>query len=287
MWRTTRCVISQRGSRRIKLQERVAHLEQQRNRLEATLSPQLVTAFSNLDTEAALRLVAMFRSMERGGQLTKYYHKCVRAGLLQRWAAIVSEGEGESPKVWIGQFYTELLASLREHNVWVAQVFPGEQPGHLLAQLVAAVLVSLEPSLEFCLEAAAKLCSSELELLVDVKTSTDSFVTILSDLLVGASELDLKEVGKVVYKPFRGPISRYEELEAKALISEVTSWNTGGKDTIEEIHSLVSCVARLGTIVESASRRCKALTQGCAFPGLASAVARALDSHLDRWDSLH
>ena len=143
MWRTTRCVISQRGSRRIKLQERVAHLEQQRNRLEATLSPQLVTAFSNLDTEAALRLVAMFRSMERGGQLTKYYHKCVRAGLLQRWAAIVSEGEGESPKVWIGQFYTELLASLREHNVWVAQVFPGEQPGHLLAQLVVQYTILL------------------------------------------------------------------------------------------------------------------------------------------------
>ena len=172
--------------------------------------------------------------MERGGQLNKYYHKCVRAGLLQRWAAIVSEGEGESAKVWIGQFYTELLASLREHHVWVAQVFPGEQPGHLLAQLVAAVLASLEPSLEFCLEAAAKLCSSELDLLVDVKTSTDSFATNLLDLLVGASESDLKEVGKVVYKPFRGPISRYGELEAKALISEVTSWNTGGKDTIEE-----------------------------------------------------
>ena len=40
--------------------------------------------------------------------------------------------------------------------------------------------------------------------------------------------------------------------------------------------------ARIGTIVESASRRCRALTHGCAFPGLASAVARALDSHLDR-----
>merc|ERR1712130_105906 len=121
------------------------------------------------------------------------------------------------------------------------------------------------------------------ELLVDVKANTDSFATNLSDLLVGASESDLKEVGKAVYKPFRGPISKYGELEAKALISEVTSWNTGGKDTIEEIHSLVSCVARLGASVESASRRCRALTQGCAFPGLASAVARALDSHLDRY----
>jgi len=264
-------------------QERVAHLEQQRNRLEATLSPQLVTAFSNLDTEAALRLVAMFRSMERGGQLTKYYHKCVRAGLLQRWATIVSEGEGESAKVWIGQFYTELVARLREHQAWVAQVFPEEQPGHLLAQLVSAVLASLDPSIDFCLETAAKLCSSELDLLVEVKTSTDAFATSLTDLLAGASEQDMKEVGKALYKPFKAPVSRYGDLEAKTLISEVASWSTGGKDTIEEIHSLVSCVARIGASVESASKRCTALTQGCAFPGLASAVARALDSHLDRY----
>ena len=76
-------------------------------------------------------------------QLSKYYHKCVRAGLLQRWASIVSEGEGESAKVWIGQFYTELLARLQKHHVWVAQVFPVEQPGHLLAQLVASVLASV------------------------------------------------------------------------------------------------------------------------------------------------
>merc|ERR1719173_386908 len=47
-------------------QERVTHLEQQRNRLEATLSPLLVTAFTSLDTGGALRLVGMFQRMERG-----------------------------------------------------------------------------------------------------------------------------------------------------------------------------------------------------------------------------
>ena len=165
----------------------------------------------------------------------------------------------------------------------MAQVFPEEQPGHLLAQLVSAVLASLDPSIDFCLETAAKLCSSELDLLVEVKTSTDAFATSLTDLLAGASEQDMKEVGKALYKPFKAPVSRYGELEAKTLISEVASWSTGGKDTIEEIHSLVSCVARIGASVESAGKRCTALTQGCAFPGLASAVARALDSHLDRY----
>ena len=68
-------------------QERVAHLEQHRNRLEATLSPLLVTAFSSLDTAAALRLVNMFRSMERGGQLTKYPPPL--SVFAQRWVSTV------------------------------------------------------------------------------------------------------------------------------------------------------------------------------------------------------
>ena len=54
-------------------QERVDHLESLRNRLEATLSPQLVAAFSSMDRDAAVRLVKIFRGMERDKQLTKYY----------------------------------------------------------------------------------------------------------------------------------------------------------------------------------------------------------------------
>ena len=46
-------------------QERVDHLEQLRNRLEATLSRLLVAALTSKDTDAALRLITMFRSMER------------------------------------------------------------------------------------------------------------------------------------------------------------------------------------------------------------------------------
>ena len=87
-------------------QDRVAHLEQHKNRLEATLSPMLITAFTNKDTEAALRLVKMFKSIDRDQQLSKYYHKCVRAGLLQTWEGIVSDGDGV--ETWLDTWYTSL-----------------------------------------------------------------------------------------------------------------------------------------------------------------------------------
>jgi len=70
-----------------------------------------VTAFTTLDTVSALRLVSMFHSMERGGQLPKYYHKCVRAGLLQRsdsrllYCTVLYCTEGQAPVLYCTVLY--------------------------------------------------------------------------------------------------------------------------------------------------------------------------------------
>merc|ERR1711884_380760 len=53
--------------------------------------------------------------------------------------------------------------------------------------------------------------------------------------------------------------------------AEVASWVVERKDTIDELHSLGSCVS---------------LTRGAAFPGLVGAVCRVLDTHLDRYRKL-
>ena len=105
-------------------QERVAHLETHKNRLEATLSPLLITAFTNKDTESALRLVKMFRTIERDKQqLSKYYHKCVRASLLQKWSEIVSDNEGETCDKILDLWFTLLARELGEDKTWVETVF--------------------------------------------------------------------------------------------------------------------------------------------------------------------
>ena len=162
-------------------------------------------------------------------------------------------------------------------------MFPTEPAGDLLASLLASVLENLDPKPEFCIEAAAKVSASELELWLELKTATDNFVSGLAEVLEGSGESKLLEVGLAVYRPFRGAVERYGEMEGKWLQGELASWSTSGKDTIDEIHSLGSCVSRLGAAVEGASRRCRGLTVGCGYPGLAGAVARGLDTHLDRY----
>jgi len=267
-------------------QDRVAHLEQHRNRLEATLSPLLVTAFTSRDTEAALRLVNMFRTMERGKQLSKYYHKCVRAGLLQRWSEIVLEGEGDGAGEWLDVFYKELGSKVVEQQAWAELVFPDEASSQLMCDLVTDVLASLDPTPAFCIEAAVKLSGDTLGLLVDLRGKTDRFLASVEGVVREAGESKLREMGKVVYKPYTQYIAKYEELEARAMTGEVSSWAIDKKDTIDEIHSLASSVVRVATMVETGGVRCGQLSKGVGYPALARAVARGLDTHLDRYRRL-
>ena len=266
-------------------QERLAHLEQHKNRLEATLSPLLVAAFTTRNTETALGLVQMFRSIERDKQLTKYYHKCVRAGLLQHWAGLVSEGEGEL-EGWLDSWYSHLLTELAHHQTWVNTVFSQVSSSVLLCELLTDVFSSLHPSPQFCLEAAVKLTTDVLGLLLTIKTSTDKFLASVETFVAGAGDQKLRELGKAVYRPFLGQIGRYEDLEVAVMTGAVQSWVVEKKDTIDELHSLTGSVSKLAGLVEAATQRCLALTAGTAFPALSRAVARSLDTHLDRYRKL-
>jgi len=266
-------------------QERVEHLESLKNRLEATLSPQLVAAFTNFDREAAIRLVAIFRGMERDKQLTKYYCKCTRAGLLQKWTEIVNTSE-EGVGCWLEEFYKALLSLGQENAAWCVQVFPEESPATLFASILSDVLGGLDPSLEFCMEAGIKLQTNSLAFLTDLRGKTDRFVVEARGLLQGSPESKQLEIGKLLYAPYKSYIRRYEELETQALTAEMSSWNIGGKDTIEEIHSVSSAVGKLVTLFKEAAQRCATFTKGTGFPALSRAICSLLDKHLDRYRKL-
>ena len=270
-------------------QERVSHLEQHKNRLEATLSPLLITSFTNRDTQAALRLVNMFGMIERDKQLSKYYHKCVKAGLMIRWSDTVSDHEAETLDSWLDTWYTDLGSELTLIKSWVETVFSGERSESIMCDLVTDLLQCLQPSPQFCLDAGVKHCpgpEAVLTMLISVRSKTDKFLTNIESLISGAGDQKMRELGRAVYRPLVTQVSRYEELEVKMMSVEVSSWVVEKKDSIDELHSLSNCVSKFSSMVESAAGRCVSLTRGAAFPGLVSAVARVLDNHLDRYRKL-
>ncbi|XP_023342815.1 conserved oligomeric Golgi complex subunit 7 [Eurytemora carolleeae] len=266
-------------------QDRVDHLESLRNRLEATLSPQLVAAFSNMNRPAASRLVTIFRSMERDHQLTKYYSKCTRAGIVQKWTEIVTTSE-EGVLEWLENLYKELLNLVEENKSWCAEVFPLENPDTVMCTVLTDVLGSLDPSLEFCIEAGIKLQNNVLTFLIDLRDRTDRFVADLRPMLQGCTEVNLRDLAKVVFAPYKPYVERYGELESQLMLAEMAGWTSGSKDTIEEIHSLTSSVSKLVSLGREAGSRCSSLTKGTGFPGLSLAIRSVLDKHMDRYRKL-
>uniref|UniRef100_A0A1X7VBC3 Conserved oligomeric Golgi complex subunit 7 n=1 Tax=Amphimedon queenslandica TaxID=400682 RepID=A0A1X7VBC3_AMPQE len=67
-------------------------LESLKNRLEALLSPKLITSFNNHNTIDAQRLVDVFKGMEREGRVKEYYIQCHKLCYLM-YSSIISSGE--------------------------------------------------------------------------------------------------------------------------------------------------------------------------------------------------
>jgi len=263
-------------------QERVDHLESLRNRLEATLSPQLVQAFSNNDRESAKSMVTIFRGMERDKQLTKYYSKCVKARMLQNWTEIVNAAESDVFD-WLDCLYKELIKLAEQNSDWCSEVFIQESPSNLTSSIITGSVSSLEPSLEFCMDAASKLQPSVMHYLDTLMQKTDSFLKDLEPWLKDCTEKDCRDLGKAVYNPYKQFVNNYRHIQSQALNKEMESWTTGGKDTIEEIHNLSSCVAKLVQMYSNAATRCTAITKGTGYPSLTGAIRDNLDKHLDRY----
>jgi hypothetical protein len=88
-------------------------------------------------------------------------------------------------------------------------------------------LSGLDPSLEFCLEAAGKLQSSLLPYLATQIQKTDQFLTELEHFLEQCTEKECRDVGKAVYSPYKQFVNKYRELETQALIKEMEGWSSG------------------------------------------------------------
>lgn len=131
-----------------------------------------------------------------------------------------------------------------------------------------------------------KMQPDALNFLIQLRTKTDRFVVDIRPLVEGATESKQRELARLIHAIYRPYVARYGELENQTLLREMASWTTGAKDTIEEIHSLVGSVAKLGKAVLTAGDRCVLFTKGVGFPGLAAAVKSVLDTHLDRYRKL-
>ncbi|XP_059098482.1 conserved oligomeric Golgi complex subunit 7-like [Tigriopus californicus] len=268
--------------------DRVCHVESLKNRLEALASPQVVAAFNSSDEVKAKFFVQIFNGMERGSQLLKYFRKCLKARLIKDWERIVEDNQHLGALEWCETFFSQLEQTLGSQFQWFKNVFPSENPSENMIQTLVEVYSGLDPKMDFCLESSLKQHSDDtLGYLIQVKQAISRHCRFLEELLgQGENDASSRELGQLLFQPFKLHTAKYGQYEATRLQLELESNTQTSKDIIDELRNVTGSVNKLMEAFTEASRRCCDLTEGCAYPALVGTLEDGLSSYLSRFTSL-
>lgn len=264
-------------------EERAAHLEGLKVRLEALASPHIVAAFTNDNLEESMKYARLLRSLGRVSQLESYYHKCEMGQLGAAWRGGVEGFHLAGPPNWLTTFYDKIALLTSQQVRWCGQVFEGSDSSLLLAQLVAASLASLDPPVDQVVAAAVKQQEQPLDFLIAVKTAGDNFLKDL-EVALGTAKPDQdalyqaqRMVTQAVYRPLQDQITKHQEYQEAQLLSHLISADIVKGDMGETLRRLREYCGKLPNQAEAAAERCIQLSNGWGFPGLAMAITSYIE----------
>lgn len=135
-----------------------------------------------------------FGSIDRLPQLIKYYHKCQKGALLQKWRNQLEIEQDESVPQWIHNFYDILLSNWHAQVKWFHTIFSQQPVVVILTEIYTDLLTSLDPSFNECIDAALKQQTDKLGLLSEIKQITKQFAVNLSNLIENQGKINVINV---------------------------------------------------------------------------------------------
>ncbi|KAJ9592818.1 hypothetical protein L9F63_015509, partial [Diploptera punctata] len=271
-------------------EDRKDQLEGLKNRLEAMASPMLVQAFTSSSIEKSRVFVKIFTAIDRLPQLLKYYHKCQKGILMQKWRSVIEMEQEDGIAEWMHNFYDMLLSNWK-HVKWCSQVFVSTPAVSTLVELYADVLVSLDPSFNACIDSALKQQTDQLTFLMQLKQVTKHFAVNLQKMLEMLSSRTRKSVNKemllslaqAVYSPYMAYVVKYSQYEETYLNQQLSTLEINKEDLRDSVQSLGQSIPRAISIVTEANKRCLTFTEGCGYCALMQSVKVYISNYLDQY----
>ncbi|CAL4066157.1 unnamed protein product, partial [Meganyctiphanes norvegica] len=269
-------------------QDRCAHLEGLKVRLEALASPYIVAAFTQHNLEESIKYSSMLRSLGREDQLETYYHKCEISQLCTAWRSSVEGYQMSGPPTWITSFLDNLFNLISQQVKWCSQVFVDCNPSLMLSVLTGSVLRSLEPSMSQVIAVAAKQQEEPLTFLITIRNAINQFIKDFQTVLGTAKpeDTELWESQRLaitsVLEPLKDQVGKYQEYEEALLLSHLISAELVRTDLGDTVQRLREYCGKLGTQSEEAANRCVQLTNGWSFPALLKALTTYVEQFVSR-----
>ncbi|CAH1388950.1 unnamed protein product [Nezara viridula] len=262
-------------------EQRKIQLEGFKNRLEAMASPHLVNAFTNKNVEESVKYVKIFTGIERLPQLIKYYVKCEKSFLCQKWKNIVDVDQDRGIQELLSQFYQDLLLEYHTQVKWCTSVFDSSK---MVMGVIADALSSLEKDITTTVDTYIRQEGEQISQLVALRSLSDNFISDLKNALAQHEDETpecWRDVLHSVYVIYRNWVSAYRRLEERQLV--VTSLEG---DLSESVRVLTRERQSLVSGVSEAVKRCELFTSGLGLPALISAVQFSILKHLEQYENV-
>lgn len=249
-------------------EDRRRSLESLKNRLEALLTPKLMTAFYTRSVDEVKRLAAMFSTMGRNSQLRSYYIANYKTEIGRLWSYDITKPLLPS----LSQFYDELLSKWYSEYSWCSQVFP--DPQSTVSVLFCQALEALDPPLDTCLGRAVETSTNPLESFAEFRQAACRFVKRLEKALNGAKDLsDIYNVVEAIHTPYCQLLVHYPTMEAQMFNQKLKTLELGNlhfpTDTLNKTATHISdSVPKVFVWASEALERCMQVTEVWGLGGL-------------------
>lgn len=273
-------------------EDKVMHLEALKNRLESHVSPQVVAAFMQHNTDDAKKLQVIFSTIDRENELHKYYIKCYSSSLMTQWQEIVANEDDKSPVMVMKDLFDLLLSTWHSQLPWCRTVFGVSSAVSILTQLLIQIMATAKPGLQDVISTALEATEEpKLLTLLQLHDIAKTFGKDLGDSLQkedtsgGAESKKTQHMGlsESLWMPF-GPFQmNFKDLETEILLTKLSEVIMDAGDLMDLTQVLSASADKVFTIASDSVMHCDKLTSFLGSLDLITPLNTFFHNYTDRF----
>ncbi|CAG9809149.1 unnamed protein product [Chironomus riparius] len=248
--------------------DRELKLEEFKNRLEATITSDVVRVLKEGHIEESLRFVEMFRKIERLPQMKNYYATIQQENFRRSWIEISGGVENSDNPRFLSDFYEVFLTNWNKHLRWYREVFSCDGVIETVS-IISETLMSLHPSRESVISSYLKRINEKMELLLEVSQSNVKFSDAIREKIEDSGTLvpneKMTSLSHSIFNYFNIFIVTYSTLEQSNLDSDFETLKIMQTNGSETVRCLENSIYKVFEWVHQSIDRQSSITQDCAI----------------------
>lgn len=265
--------------------ERELVLDEFKNRLEASVTSDLIKSLTDYNVEESIKYVEMFSKIDRLPQMKNYYGTLQREHYGAKWIEVSGSIENSENQRFLMDFYEFLLANWNKQIKWYRDVFKTDgvvETTHVLVEL----LNGLHPPRESIISSYLKRINEKMEFLSEISESNEKFAVAVREKIeesdVHVSQEKISNLSNAIFDFFNIFIVQYSSIEQSLLNAQFDEMKILQSNSSDTIRCLESSMLKMFELVNQSIDRQSKITQNCAIVSLIYILNTFFKSFLEK-----